>query len=304
MNMGPQEVSPSEVFAQIASAIPTELHDSIVIIGSLAAAHGLAGQRSGVGVRTKDVDCVLSPHITAIEHGRRITERLFASGWTVRAEGAFHRPGDVTTPADRLPAVRLYPPGKRAWFLELLSDPSSEHQVGRRWDRLALDSGQHFGLPSFEFTGITTHRPARSPEGLFYARPESMALANLLEHRSFSDQIIVGSEILGRPMLRRNKDLGRVLAIASLTPQAELEQWADQWHETITDRFPDRWRSLAATVGDGLRKLLASDTDLTEAQEHCNNGLLAFRPARFQELRSVGERVLSSAVEPIERSAG
>ena len=168
---------------------------------------------------------------------------------------------------------------------------------------MALPSGQHFGLPSFEFTGIVTYKPARSPEGLSYARPESMALANLLEHRGFTDQIIVGSEILGRPMLRRNKDLGRVLAIAVLTPQAELEKWADQWSETITARFPDRWRSLAATVGDGLRKLLASDTDLTEALEHCNSGLLAFRPVRFQELRSVGERVLSSAVEPLELRA-
>ncbi len=301
--MTPHEISPHEVFAEIAAVIPAELHGSIVIIGSLAAAQGLAAQRPSVGVRTKDVDCVLSPHVTAVEHGRVITQRLLEAGWTVRTEGAFGRPGGQDTPDDQLPAVRLFPPGRSTWFLELLSDPSSQHQVGRRWDRLALPSGQHFGLPSFEFTGIVTYKPARSPEGLSYARPESMALANLLEHRGFSDQIIVGSEILGRPQLRRNKDLGRVLAIAALTPSTELEQWGDRWIETISVRFPDRWRSLAATVGDGFRKLLASDTDLTEAQEHCNSGLLAFRPARFQELRSVGERVLSSAVEPLELRA-
>lgn len=304
MIMGLQEVSPSEVFAQIAAVIPTELHDSIVIIGSLAAAHGLAGQRSGVGVRTKDVDCVLSPHVTAIEHGRRITQQLLVSGWTVRAEGAFDRPGDATTPDDRLPAVRLFPPGKRAWFLELLSDPSSEQQVGRKWDRLALESGQHFGLPSFEFTGITTHRPGRSQEGLRYARAENMALANLLEHRGFSDQIIVGSDLDGRPQLRRNKDLGRVLAIAALTPSTELEQWADRWLDTLMARFPNRWRELAKSVGAGLRKLLASDEDLREATDHCNNGLLAIRPATTEALLTVGTQVLTLAVEPVERGAG
>ena len=302
--MGLQEVSPNEVFAEIASVIPTELHDSIVVIGSLAAAYGLAGQHSGVGVRTKDVDCVLSPHVTAIEHGRRITEQLLASGWTVRAEGAFDRPGDATTPADRLPAVRLFPPGKRVWFLELLSDPSSEHQVGRKWDRLALDSGQHFGLPSFEFTGITTHKPARSREGMCYARAENMALANLLEHRGFTDQIIVGSDLDGRPQLRRNKDLGRVLAIAALTPSPELEQWADRWLDTLMARFPNRCLELATSVGEGLRKLLASDQNLSEAEEHCNNGLLATRFATSDELLAAGEKVLRLAVDPIERRAG
>ena len=302
--MGLQEVSPSEVFAEIASVIPSDLHDSIVVIGSLAAAHGLAGQRSSAGVRTKDVDCVLSPHVTAVEHGRRITERLLASGWTVRAQGEFDRPGDATTPDERLPAVRLFPPGKRVWFLELLSDPSSEQQVGRKWDRLALDSGQHFGLPSFEFTGITTHKPARSREDLCYARAENMALANLLEHRGFSDQIIVGSDLDGRPQLRRNKDLGRVLAIAALTPGEELEQWADRWHDTLKARFPNRWLELAKSVGEGLRRLLASDVDLSEAVDHCNNGLLAFRPATVEELHTAGEQVLSLAVEPVERGAG
>jgi hypothetical protein len=168
---------------------------------------------------------------------------------------------------------------------------------------MKLNSGERFALPSFEFTGLATYEPARSREGLLYARPECMALANLLEHRGFSEQPIQGTDLGGRPQLRRNKDLGRVLAIATLTPGDPLERWPEQWLAALKDRFPERWRRLAATSGEGLRKLLASDDDLREALVHCNNGLLAQAPASLEDLRAVGARVLQFAVDPLERAA-
>ena len=187
-------------------------------------------------MRTKDVDCVLAPHITAVEHGRRITTLLLASGWRPRSSGAFGRPADAQTPDQQLPAVRLYPPGHDDWFLEMLTEPASDAQRGIRWDRVALASGEHFGLPSFEFTGISTFDPAASREGLRYARPECMALAHLLEHRAFSDQPISGTDFGGRPLLRRNKDLGRVLAIATLAGPAGVRQWPARWSDALGAR--------------------------------------------------------------------
>ena len=55
-----------------------------------------------------------------MEKGRAVAEALIGSGWTPSAEGEFAVPGTAATPVDRLPAVRLYPPGSREWFIELL----------------------------------------------------------------------------------------------------------------------------------------------------------------------------------------
>lgn len=60
-----REVSPRKVLAQVAAAIPAEIHPNIVIIGSLAAGYGLFRRGDATfGVRTKDVDCVLSPYVS------------------------------------------------------------------------------------------------------------------------------------------------------------------------------------------------------------------------------------------------
>src|SRR5204863_9870566 len=124
-------------------AIPAEVHPHVIVIGSLAAAYGLFAADSraagadaapgGIGVRTKDVDCVLSPHVSAVEHGREVAEALIAAGWIPTVRGRFSEPGNVRTPDRELPAVRLNPPGGGEWFIELLTEPGYEAQSRLEW---------------------------------------------------------------------------------------------------------------------------------------------------------------------------
>jgi hypothetical protein len=300
VNPETREVSPTRVLAEFAGAIPSELHPHIIIIGSLAAAYWLFAGDQTLGVRTKDVDCVLSPNISAVEKGRAVAEELLAAGWRPMAGGKFGRPGDSLTPEGELPAVRLYPPSSNDWFIELLAEPASEERA-RKWTRLALASGDYYALVSFRFTGVATFDAQDTPYGIRCARPEMMALANLLEHREFGDATIEGSNFQGRPQRRRNKDLGRVLAIAALSPPEDMEQWPEPWAKALRHCFPRRWREIAASAGSGLRRLLESGGDLQEATFICANGLLSRRASSAEQLKTIGRRLLAFGVEPLER---
>jgi len=290
-----REVSPALILAQVSAAIPIETRSNIIIIGSLAAAYWLFGGDRSLGVRTKDIDCVLSPRLTAVERGRVIAEKLLASGWKPKSMGRFSRPGNSKTPESELPAVRLFPPGSNDWFLELLTEPMKD-QAKLGWTRMPLSTGEHYGIPSLAFISIAIFNAPMTEFGIRCARPEMMALANLLEHP------IIGKELIeGTATKRSNKDLGRVLAIAQLTKPVEvLETWPEIWEKALKEYFPKRWRELASRTGAGLRALLASPEDLQQAVESCAISLLSGRNIDAEQLITIGQRLLVFAIDQLE----
>lgn len=294
-------VSPSMILAKVAESVPHECLPNIIIIGSLAAGYHFFGEDKDLFVRTKDIDGLLRPRNRAVESGRAVAEKLLAGGWRPKEDGAHGKPGNKDTPDNRLPAVRLHPPDSTEWFIELLTEPEVGDSGDRHWLRLELSSG-HFGLPSFAYLGLTTYKPAETPFGLSCARPEMMALANMLQHPSIGVEKMSGL-IEGREIRRANKDLGRVLALAWLSGTGRVERWPSEWAEALKSRFPDTWKTLAARAGDGIRALIASPEDLEQATFTCKNGLLAAKLISEEQMKIAAERLIQDAIEPLEEIA-
>ena len=302
---GLNAIAPADVMREIAEAIPADCRESVIVVGSLAVGyHYLSGKRSML-VRTKDADCMLSPHLTAVEEGRSILERLLEAGWVPRETPGFECPGTEETPIESLPAVRLWPPDGRTWFLELLSAPDASQGSGRVRRRVATRHG-HFCVSSYRYLLLTEYEPIATELGVKVARPEMMALANLLAHPSIGPEIMLSS-FDGLPDIKRsNKDLGRVVAIARLATAEDedaLLAWPSLWTNALQACFPSEWRGLAHAIGSGIRELLESRNDLEQALLTCTRGLLASAPPTLEGFRVTCERLLSDAVEPLERVA-
>jgi hypothetical protein len=91
-----------------------------------------------------------------------------------------------------------------------------------------------------------------------------------------------------------------VLAIAALTLDDAIEdEWPQGWSAALRQCFPHRWRELATSAGDGLRKLLASGEDLQEATYLCANGLLSRRTVTADQLKDIGQRLVAFALDPL-----
>ncbi len=296
-----KSVVPAKVLGEIAKAVPAGCRDKLIVVGSLAVGYHYRDQLHGMAVRTKDADCLLSPRVAAVDAGIRIANELMDAGWEYKPTKEHTKPGSATTADNDLPAVRLMPPGASEWFIELLTVPENANERSQRWSRLETQHG-HFGICSFGFISLTDIDPIDTEFGIRIARPELMAVANLLEH-PLNRQDTMSAGFVGRMDIKRsNKDLGRVLAIGRLALGADedaLLEWPRVWRDALERRFPDDWRELASRVGNGLRELMASEPDLEQALHTCRNGLLASRPPTLDQLRVVGLRIEQDAISAL-----
>lgn len=300
-------LTPDAVLSRIAAALPEDCRQDVIIIGSLAAGHYFFANDGQRSIRTKDVDCMFSPHAKAVEVASQVTERLLATNWQVRNEGPWGEPGNEGTPDDKLPMIRLEPPGAEGgadWFLELLGAPDEHSGQGRTFHRVQTRIG-HFAICSFNYLALAEWRPIETKYGVRIARPEMMALANMLHHPTIAPDLIAGTT-----MKRANKDLGRVLALAWLTSEQdrrnnteELGAWSLRMGEALQARFPDRARTLALGAGAGIRALMASDGDRNQALSICNQGLLASLEVGREAFAATGRRFIQQVIEPLEEAA-
>jgi hypothetical protein len=297
-------VSPREVLRKVSAAMPEECKPYVMVIESLAAGFHFFGDREDQLVQTKDIDCLLRPRVQAVPTGRRLADQLLDSGWKYHATVEFPAPGTLETPDEMLPVVRLAPPGEESWFIELLTVPEDETDFEKRYVPMDTKHGR-FSLCSLGGIGLTQWKPLPTEFGISVARPEMMALANLLHHPRIGDELMSGL-IAGRSIRRSNKDLGRVLALANLAEAKQedaLLEWPKNWLDALNEFFPATWADYASACGGGVRALLASPNDLEEAHHTCQSGLVASLRLSEETLRVTGERLLVDVIEPIETMA-
>ena len=293
-----KSINPRELFALLESELPAGVHEHVVVVGSLAAAYHYADELVEGGVKTKDADLLIHPAGHTIA-AREIAMSLFAHGW--RERGLSNRaPGTASTPADELPAIRLYPPDHDDYFVELLMVPEGETPGSKPWVSVDLGARGYYGLPGFEFLPLTTVLRQRKGGGIEYAHPAMMALANLLSHQTLSDHVM-SSPIGGRTIHRHAKDLGRILALFHLTSDDERDLWHSYWLRALKERFPRRWPTLATGLGNGLRDLLLHST-FEEAWHCCNIGLLAGTNVTELMLRATARGVIADVIEKVEEA--
>ncbi len=302
----PDQLTPSEVLAQVAEALPVEARGDVIVIGSLAAGYHFFSADGAAPIRTKDVDVLFSPHAKAVAAAVEVTERLLAADWTQRQDAKWGAPGGPADIVDVLPMVRLKPPKSAKatgeWFLELLSAPPDYEAGGepKQLQRVRTSAGD-FAICSFAFLALTEWMPLPTQHGVRIARPEMMALANMLHHPGIDATLIAGTDYK-----RSNKDLGRVLALAYLTiardrrdDQDELGQWAARMWEALRQKFGDYAPILARRAGLGIEALLARRNDLAQALRIANVGLLASLDLGLDAIEATGRRFQAEVLEPL-----
>jgi len=295
----------NDVLAEVAAAIPPAARRQVIIVGSLAAAYFYRDERRQ-GVRTKDVDALFSPHAKAVAAAVQVTEQLLDANWTMRQGEKFNEPGKPGDELEALPMVRLKPPAARQddhWFLELMAAPDEYRPgaPGKDHQRVSTKYGD-FAPCSFSYLALAEWRPIKTEHGVLIARPEMMALANLLHHPTIAETLIND----GSGVKRSNKDLGRVLALAYLARAREMNNnreevsaWADHMALALREKFGADAAALAARAGDGIRALLASEADLVQALATAQRGLLSSVDLGLAGFAATGRRLLADVLEPL-----
>lgn len=104
------EVDPETLLRTVAENIPADQRDKVVVIGSIATSWAFREFMARGAVMTKDIDAVLRPAKTALVTARSIGEDWIRRGWSPHYPDG-QAEATHTTPTDRLPALRLVPPG-------------------------------------------------------------------------------------------------------------------------------------------------------------------------------------------------
>lgn len=201
---------------------------------------------------------MFSPHATAVATAIRVTENLVKAQWVQRDSEKWNVPGRPEDPPDKLPLVRLRPSKETEWFLELLGAPDNASRGDmqmRKFHRVSTSIGD-FAICSFSFLALAECDPVVTQFGVRIARPEMMALANLLHHERIGPELIANTDLK-----RSNKDLGRVLALAylanarTLRDGTELDEWAHRMWSALETKFKPHAKQLAMRAGSGIRRV-------------------------------------------------
>jgi hypothetical protein len=297
-----RSISPKDVLSQVAQALPEACREEVIIVGSLAAGYYFFADDGDKAIRTKDVDCMFSPHAKAVAAAIQVTEQLLAAQWQQRQGTDWSKPGKPEDLTEKLPMVRLRPPEGSDWFIELLGAPDTwvPGTPMKQFSRITTSAGD-FAICSFGFLGFAEHDPVMTQYGVRIARPEMMALANMLHHPKIGPELISGTT-----WKRSNKDLGRVLALAYLTVardnQAgsdEFEQWPNVMWKAVQSKFPTVSSDLALRAGTGIIALLESPEDLDQALAIANIGLLASLDIGRDAFAATGRRLINEVIEPL-----
>lgn len=293
------DIAPATVISRIAAAIPEAQRSSMVIIGSLAAGFHYFADRAGMQVRTKDADCLLDPRDIVVRDAASLTNALLTAGWTFHAWDD-RRPGKAETPDDRIPVIRLDPPGGDGWFIEILTS-SRSLDVQRDQVRVTTDLGD-LQVAGFPFLDLNAHG-ARQAFGLKVAAPAMLSLANLLGHPHVTE-VRMSQPVGGASIRRSSKDLGRVLALAWLEEswaQRRVAAWADLWASGLRACYPAEATALAKVCGSGLRELPDRPSHLADAHHAAIHGILhgVQQQPSVDDLRIMGLRLFQDAIEEL-----
>ncbi|WP_284620511.1 hypothetical protein [Aquabacterium humicola] len=80
-------LTPEQVLDEVARALPARMREQVIIIGSLAAGYHYFAGDGAPAIRTKDVDCLFSPHAKAVANAVEVTEVLLRARWSPREDG-------------------------------------------------------------------------------------------------------------------------------------------------------------------------------------------------------------------------